>query len=193
MQKAELRQIAKARLANNAPLRRPKSTQIWQRLETLDVFQQAVAKDKLMAYLDFQHEVETTRFIKPGRGIVVPCCEGEQIIPILTALDELETGRFGILEPRKEIRHNPKRQFLPDDLAVVLVPGLAFDACGNRLGRGKGFYDRLLSTLSPETVSIGLAFECQIFEHIPTEPEDVSVDFIVTEDRMISAEVSPSP
>ncbi len=183
--KSELRQIAKQRLAQNVPLRRQKSAEIWRRLETLDVFCRVFAENNLMLYLDFQHEVETTRFIKPGQNIVVPCCVDDWIQPTLTSLDELEKGPFGILEPREKIRRNPKRWVNPDYIAVVLVPGLAFDTHGNRLGRGRGFYDRFLSELPPETVSIGLAFECQIFPEIPVDAEDRPVTMVVTEKRIL--------
>ena len=83
-------------------------------------------------------------------------------------------GRFGLPEPRR---------FLPvagNELRVILVPGLAFDGAGNRLGRGGGYFDRLLAA-SPDAFRIALALESQILEHVPTAPHDVPMDAILTE------------
>ena len=66
-----------------------------------------------------------------------------------------------------------------EDIDLVIVPGVAFDRQHNRLGRGKGFYDRLLSTLSAP--KIGICYSFQLKEHIPTEPFDKKMDLILTE------------
>jgi 5-formyltetrahydrofolate cyclo-ligase len=86
---------------------------------------------------------------------------------------EIISGRFSIREPHQSCSEIPL-----DDLDLVLVPGVAFDLRGNRLGRGKGFYDRLLAKI--RGVKCGVAFDEQIVEKIPVEPRDVRMDFILT-------------
>ncbi len=66
-------------------------------------------------------------------------------------------------------------------LHAVIVPGLAFDRAGNRLGRGKGVYDRFLSTLPPTTLRIGLVPSALVADRLPTEPHDVPMHAVVTE------------
>ena len=72
-------------------------------------------------------------------------------------------------------------------IPLFLVPGLAFDPAGGRLGYGLGFYDRAFAVADPGALKVGLAFELQIIESIPADPHDVPMDFVVTEDRVIRA------
>ncbi len=189
--KTALRKKARSHLEANRPLRDEKSSLIWDRLSSLEVFQLAWKRFGVMSYLDFQDEVQTTRFFFDGPGaqppalvleLIVPYCEQNDIVPFrLRTLDELEPGCMGIPEPKKSLRQESGRIVDPQNIELVLVPGLAFDASGNRLGRGAGYYDRFLARLRPSTVLIGLAFECQVFESVPVEPHDRPVDFVVTE------------
>lgn len=91
---------------------------------------------------------------------------------------DIVSGQFGIREPVERCVAVPLNQ-----LDLVLVPGVAFDPCGHRLGRGKGFYDRLLADASG--VHCGVAFDEQIVAEIPLEPHDVSVHCILTPTRWI--------
>jgi 5-formyltetrahydrofolate cyclo-ligase len=93
---------------------------------------------------------------------------------------DLATGKFGILEPRPEAI----RPAALDQIGAVLVPGLAFDGTGNRLGRGFGHFDRLLRQTSG--VKIALAFDFQVLDEVPAEAHDVRLDFIVTETRVVN-------
>lgn len=93
--------------------------------------------------------------------------------------DACEPDAWGMAVPRA---HTPVR---PDTLAAVIVPGLAFDASGHRLGRGAGVYDRFLATLPPTTRKIGVIPELRLVPSLPTEPHDVRMDAIVTERRML--------
>ena len=70
-----------------------------------------------------------------------------------------------------------------DEVDLIIVPGVGFDSCGNRIGHGKGYYDKLLKNSKAST--IGLAFEFQVIEKIPSEKHDVSIDMIVTEKRIL--------
>lgn len=68
-----------------------------------------------------------------------------------------------------------------DEVDVVLVPGLAFDPHGMRLGRGKGYYDELLGRCRPDATAVGITLERRVFDRIPSEPHDRRVDWLVTE------------
>ena len=93
---------------------------------------------------------------------------------------DLEIGTFGVLEPKEECI----RPVMPEKLDIVIVPGLAFDLQGNRIGYGGGFYDGFLKGLSAP--KIALAYEWQIVNCVPSDEHDVKVDKIVTEDRIYS-------
>ena len=137
-----------------------------------------------MCYVDFRDEVETTRFFTEFFccSMIVPFCDGNEIVPFrLRMLDELEPGYKGIPEPKVSLRSDPMRIVLPETIELAIVPGLAFDRKGKRLGRGAGFYDRFLPKLPSAAIVIGLAFECQVFDSIPTEPHDRAVNILVTE------------
>ncbi len=93
--------------------------------------------------------------------------------------EALEPGPFGILQPRSEA---PEAELATLDL--VIVPGIAFDARGGRLGFGGGYYDRLLASV-PSAVRLALAFDCQLAEKVPEGEHDERVDFVVTPARLI--------
>ena len=88
---------------------------------------------------------------------------------------DLKKGKFGILEPASPV-------FAPEEIDLILVPGVAFDLTGNRIGRGGGFYDHLLPQY--RAVRAGICFDFQWLEKIPSEPHDCKMDFVVTESRI---------
>jgi 5-formyltetrahydrofolate cyclo-ligase len=96
-------------------------------------------------------------------------------------MEELALGMYRILEPRAELRTLPEKQVDVKDLDLVIVPGVAFDRRGARMGHGKGYYDKLLEHARRDTPLIALAFECQLFEEIPMAPHDIFMDAVVTE------------
>jgi 5-formyltetrahydrofolate cyclo-ligase len=91
---------------------------------------------------------------------------------------DIFTGKFGVSEPLTGCEEIPLNQF-----DLVLVPGVAFDLHGNRLGRGRGFYDRILTEVSG--IKCGVGYDFQLLEEIPTEPHDAKVDFIFTPARCV--------
>lgn len=91
---------------------------------------------------------------------------------------DIFTGKFGVSEPLDSCEEIPLNRF-----DLVLVPGVAFDLSGNRLGRGKGFYDRILATASG--VKCGVAYDFQLVDEIPTESHDAKVNFIFTPNRCV--------
>ena len=88
---------------------------------------------------------------------------------------------YKILEPRAELRALESKRVAVEDLELVMVPGVAFDRRGGRMGHGKGYYDKLLEHARPDTPLVALAFECQLFPEVPMQAHDVFMDKIITE------------
>ena len=189
-EKQKIRQLARARRRDQ-----PDKNQLSQRIvkNALSLAEIQAART-LLFYVDVRDEVRTRHALPTAlstdRRIIVPWCNdaGELELFHLEELSELEAGRYGILEPRLEIRERSEKCLPPDELDAVLVPGVAFDKTGGRLGHGKGYYDRLLNRVRSDCSLIGLAFQCQMFETIPMSEHDVRMDIVVTEQ---SAERSP--
>lgn len=157
--------------------RERKSQIIKNRLLRTQGFKQAKI---VMFYLSFDGEVNTAEMIKLakrlGKKVAVPVCNQRctSIHPcFLSDRGKLAKGPYGISEP-------VTKQFIdPRQIDLVVVPGVSFDKKGNRLGRGKGYYDRFLKTLPAKTHSIGLAFDFQILPKIPATTNDVSVNKVI--------------
>lgn len=94
-----------------------------------------------------------------------------------------ELGRFGVREPRVE----PGAGGMRNGFDLVVVPGLAFDPAGRRLGKGYGYYDRFLAELAGRAETVGLAYSWQLVPEVPVEPWDVPVDVVVTDEGVIRA------
>lgn len=153
-----------------------KSKTIKEKLFKTKVFKKA---KRVMFYIAFDGEVNTTEMIeeaqKSGKIIVVPICKKNRIIKacLFGNKERLVRGPYGIWEPMLEHCVNLKQ------LDLVIVPGVAFDKKGHRLGRGKGYYDRFLKKLSKRTTSIGIAFDFQILPSIPATTYDASVNKVI--------------
>lgn len=159
------------------------SRQICERIVDLAEFDAARA---ILLYVDFGGEVRTRWLIDEAwaraKKVVVPYCVGDDLrLFRLADYSELSPGTWDILEPRPALRQQADRHVASADVDLVVVPGLAFDVRGARLGQGKGYYDRLLAELRPETFLVAPAFECQIFDAIPTLAHDRPVHRVVTE------------
>lgn len=141
----------------------------------------------VLFYVSTKEEVLTHSMIKKTlslpKMVYVPLSRTKThtlLISELNQFSDLIPGTYGILEPRKEkIKPVPLER-----LDLSIVPGVGFDEKGHRIGQGGGYYDWLLSHTN--ATSIGLSFEFQIQDTIPTEPHDQRVDFIITEKRVIS-------
>ena len=137
----------------------------------------------VFAFAGTVHEIDTSLLLKEtlaaGKTLVLPrCAEGHALdLCVVTSMDELVPGMYGILEP-KTVRKADE-----NNIDVILVPGLAFDRNGGRMGFGKGYYDRLLE--SSKAVKIGLCYDFQILEKIPTESHDVPMNFVITEKEIL--------
>jgi len=150
---------------------------IKEKLFRLKVFKKA---KRIMFYLAYDGEVETQEMIKEamkqGKIIAVPVCKEKErkIIPCKIGPDtEFKKGPYGIKEPCKKIPLPLK------ELDLVIVPAVAFDKKGRRLGRGKGYYDYFLRSLSKKTATVGLAFDFQIVPRLPTLSHDMPVERVI--------------
>lgn len=145
----------------------------------------------VMAYASTPEEVQLREIFSDafarGKKLVLPLIvgAGEMVPVVVPSFDALEAGAFGIATVKENLR-----EFVDaEKIDCVIVPGLAFDVSGRRLGLGGGYYDKFL----PRAVNakkIALAYDFQIVEEIPVEPHDSPVDMIVTEKRIINAERS---
>jgi len=142
-----------------------------------------------LVYVSVRNEVKTQGILEQvllERGeVVVPYClaGGELGLFRLTDLEQLETGAYGIREPLDALR--AERMASPESIDTIVMPGVAFDRRGNRIGYGKGYFDRLLPRLREDCTKIGLAFDCQVFPQVPSEEHDVPVDYLITETRSL--------
>lgn len=158
------------------------SDAIANRLGTMAVFRQASC---IALYHALPDEVQTAALLEacyPQKTILLPVVEGDtlRLVPYRGA-DSLQIGAFGIAEPLPTTEQEQQKEIQVD---LIIVPGVAFDRQGNRLGRGKGFYDRLLSEL-PAT-KVGICFGFQLCPKIPTEPFDFRMDYLVTESEVLA-------
>ena len=156
------------------PLLKERSKDIIARIEAGDAFRRAI---NILVYWSMPGEVFTHDFIQrwyENKRILLPCVRSEDlIIKTFKGRDRMVTGSaFGIAEPDTE-------DFLSlHQIDLVIVPGLAFDRHMNRLGRGKGYYDRLLTHMSAH--KLGVCFDFQLFDEIPTGHTDVKMDDLIS-------------
>ena len=143
--------------------------------------------DAVMLYLSMRSEVETDglleKLLQTGKQVCAPVVDTSQhrLLPrrIQEAETELVRHRYGMLEP------NTTCPIIPTaELQLIVVPGIAFDCHGYRLGYGKGFYDRFLAEC-PQAIPIGLAYQTQIVENTFPQAWDVPVQHIFTETNRI--------
>lgn len=144
------------------------------------------AAKTVMYYVDVRSEVRTRNYLATalthGKRIVVPyCVDGLLELFLLESMDELEIGAYKILEPKAALRGIAAKRVQPEELDLIMVPGVAFDRRGARMGHGFGYYDKLLEHARPDCPLVALAFECQFFPEIPTQSHDVFMDKIITE------------
>ncbi len=148
-------------------------------LLTLPAYQRA---QRLLCTVSFGSELDTSGIIDraraDGKHVVLPRVDksSADLLLFLTDTDaRLETSSWGIAEP-------PLNATMVDsgELDLVIVPGLAFDRAGNRLGYGRGYFDRLLAQLPVRATRVALCFECQVVDAVPVLDTDEKIDILVT-------------
>ena len=133
----------------------------------------------LYAYLSFNQEVRTPPVIRrawaDGKRVAVPKVKGKELVFIwIDSFDRLREGPLGISEPLDD------GPIADDDAALVLVPGLAFDAAGNRVGYGGGYYDRYLAA-HPLHPTVALCYSFQLLDEIEPGPFDIPVELVIAD------------
>lgn len=147
--------------------------EVFARLEHTAAFMMA---RNILMYHSLPDELSTHAFLKKWHGrkrFFLPRVNGVNLDILPYDESRLELGAFHIEEP------TGADTVSPDEIEMVVVPAVAYDRRGNRLGRGKGFYDRLLA--ETKATKVGVAYEFQVFDEIPTEPHDVPMDIVITQ------------
>ena len=156
------------------------------------LFSQPAVNDAfvILSYYSAKNEVNTLEIIEKliimNKKVALPISKPDRtdlIVSLFSSISELKPGGFGIMEP------DPNKLCIlqPEQIDIILVPGIAFDRMGNRIGYGKGYYDRFLSSLTHEHVKIGLCFDFQLYDELPCDYFDVPVDYVITESVMIQS------
>ncbi len=170
--------ILQARQSLSISKRARDSRRIIEKILTNSIFTNA---QNIFCYLSLDDEVSTHDFIKDAsknKRIFLPrICDGVMVPTLYTGHENLVLGKFGILEP--QCANMP---LVYPEIDMAIVPGVAFDRAGNRLGMGKGFYDRFLKSYKFDSpiITVALAFDIQVVDKVPTDDYDVPVSFLVT-------------
>lgn len=188
MTKNELRKIVRQR-KKEVPLEEKKlrSEKIMKQLEKTTEFRKA---GTVLLYWSMDDEVYTQDLVQQYAGkknILLPAVDGDNLrIKQFRGIENLQAGeQFGIGEPTGE-------DFTDySGIELIVVPGVAFDTHCNRMGRGRGYYDKLLSTA--EACKIGVAFDFQIFDEVPTEEFDVKMDMVIAENGIFTGKQAKTP
>lgn len=163
------------------------SEQLALQLQALREYQAARV---VMFYVSARSEVRTRSAIKTaiasGKTVVTPQCVGDELVPWqIDSLDDLVIGAFGIPEVVPHLQSESGRKIEPATIDMLIVPGVAFDRRGHRLGSGRGYYDRFIPRLRGNATLVGLAFDCQIVDEVPTAAHDVPMHIVITPTQII--------
>lgn len=178
MEKNEIRRKVKSlRIMLSESERRSAAADVFSRLEQTAAF---LLAEKILMYHSLPDELFTHDFLgkwASRKRFYLPRVNGVNLEILPYDESRLELGSFHIEEPTGNDTVDPS------EIELVVVPAVAYDRKGNRLGRGKGFYDRLLKTT--KATKVGVGFEFQLVEELPTEPHDVAMDIIITQNNTI--------
>ncbi|MBP3585604.1 MAG: 5-formyltetrahydrofolate cyclo-ligase [Peptococcaceae bacterium] len=139
----------------------------------------------VMLYLSFQNEVMTDQIYRQGwlegKTMLLPICSaqnGIMTMSVLSSFDQLIPNRYGI----RELPAPVQQIIAPQKIDLCLIPGIAFDRYGNRLGFGSGYYDRYLAQIASHVPRIALAHSCQIYDGLlPVDQYDLPIHYMLTE------------
>lgn len=147
----------------------------------------------VMLYMALDNEVQTEKAIRQclnwGITTMVPVCIRQKkpdgtiwktLLPSVLSSpeDEYERNKFGVLEPKN------KKPFPPEQIELVVVPGIAFDMSGYRIGYGAGYYDNFLLECKNAKL-VALSYDIQVLDQLPHDPWDIPMDYIITESRFL--------
>ena len=176
MDKGELRQEMRRRYkASSAEERALWSAALCQRVEAMEIVSKAHV---VMAFYPLPDEADIRPLLKrlfdKGKTVVLPVVNDAETMSLRLYHPEatMKAALLGTKEPETESYRDYEQ------IDVALVPGMAFDKEGHRLGRGKGYYDRFLRQLTGNTKTVAIALPYQIVEHVPTEEHDIRIDYV---------------
>jgi 5-formyltetrahydrofolate cyclo-ligase len=176
------RNILSARASLSAAEREQRSSAASRHLLALEPL---AACRTILLFYPYKDEIDTRPFmaaaIRRGQEIWLPLTDPAErrLTPYVYGGEKaLRQGAYGIWEPDPTVC----RQADIAKLDAVVLPGVAFDGCGGRLGYGGGYYDRFLERCGQRPLLVGYAFATQVVERVPTEPHDVPIDYLVTDD-----------
>lgn len=176
MEKSQLRkQIREIKKQYTPQEKKEKSVAVWKQIEENPHFKKA---QTVLAYWSMEDEVYTHEFVQKWasqKTMLLPCVRGEELdIRCFESVDKLCPGEaYAIPEPVGQLFSEWEK------IDLVLVPGVAFDQQGNRLGRGKGYYDKILKQLT--AYKIGISFDFQLVGRVPVDGQDVKMDHVIWE------------
>lgn len=181
-EKTRLRQEILAR-RDAEPERPRRSRAIVERILNLPEYE---AASLVSAFVGVGTEVDTLPFIETalarGKRVAVPWVDGRVLhLFDLARAGDLAPAPFGLLEPPPDLRADTSREVTPAEVDLFVVPGVAFDLDGGRLGHGRGYYDGMLARARAGVPFVAAAFDCQLVGRVPMSPRDVSVNMIATE------------
>lgn len=160
------------------------SQEIMNKIINLSIYKQSKA---VFIYMSFKNEVITSELIKKmfkdKKKVVIPYTDMVNTLLIPSEIkdeNDLVLNPFGYYEPREIIK------FPVEKIDLVIVPGVVFDNNLNRIGYGKGYYDRILSAVRPDVKKVAIAHDFQVLDSIPKEEHDIKMDMIITEKRVIA-------
>ena len=199
MTKPQLRKMMKAkRNALHDAVQEKQNKAIYRQLFQMDAYNQY---NELFIYVSFQSEIATDLIIKKAirdrKKVFVPRVEHQEIeFYEIHSFDHLVVGSYGIREPipTENTRFTQSKNSNQPNLKLMILPGLAFDPYGNRVGYGAGFYDRYLDRF-PEGafLNVALAYDFQVIHRIKEEAHDTKIDMIITPTRMIDCSKNKHP
>lgn len=178
IEKREIRRKIKAlRTMLTEMEKRSAAQEVFDRLEKTAAF---LLADKILMYHSLPDELFTHEFLSKWasrKHFFLPRVNGVDLEILPYEESRLELGSFHIEEP------TGGNTVDPSEIELIVVPAVAYDRKGNRLGRGKGFYDRLLK--STKATKIGVGYEFQLYDELPTEPHDVGMDMVITQSTTV--------
>lgn len=185
MEKKKIREeIIKRRDNLSLEIKKSYDEIIFRELIDSDIYKKS---KKIFTYISFGSEVDTKRFIqyalKDNKDIYVPKTNKatkEMIAIKINSLANMNVDKWGILEPKSVDKNK-----ICESFDLVIMPGVAFDRTGNRIGYGGGYYDKYISKINLQCTKLVLAYDLQIVNEFKSEEHDIKVDYIITNKEII--------
>lgn len=172
--KSDIRRAAKSTVkALTAQQKADKSTLILSRIASSESIKSAKTVALYASLSDEVQSFELIELLSQTKRVVLPRVAGDDMDFYPYTPSSLKVGAFGIEEPQGS------EPISPDEIDVIVVPGVAFTTDGKRCGRGKGYYDKYLSRSGFRAIKIGVCYAEQLAEDIPNEPHDIVMDYMI--------------